>query len=268
MRIKSNKLIANSLFTPYDFIPADNVEKNQHQIKRDIASSRKHLELLRTKIYKTIDASGSNASVYRLNEASDDDGVNYTIRPSEFLIKAYATQTFDKQGEGIENRDQSYINAGKSFDAYCKKHANTLDSKKTLFDDVGKMIAAINGALSMLNKIEANLIKAQADSNEYELVGGLLPQIPQYINLVLKEAKESKIIKLIPEQTIVRQTLSSLSDIVRSLKKFFSHLGQSEDDRYNNRFKKLERKYDNVDKKNDDEMTEDDISDPDSPAPN
>ena len=267
MRLKSNKIIPHSLFSSDDPISADDVKNNQTQIKHYIHSSRKHLESLKTKVYKTIDASGLDASVYRIEKTLDNHHVNYTTRPSEFLEKAYATQTFNAQGEGIENRDQPYITAGISFDAYCKQYSDALDAKTALFDDVGKMLAAINAALSMLNKMEANLIKAQADPQEYEYAGGLFPQIPTYINLVLEEAKDSKIIKLIPEQTIVKEVLSALTDIVLNIKKFFSHLGMSKDNIYHRRFEKIQEKYISHEDKTNNEETKNDINLPEKPEP-
>lgn len=215
-------------------IEASVVKAKQKDISHYSSVARAHLDSLKKEIYSTIDAGDLKSLEYKTTE--EDDGVNYEVAPSIFLEKAYCLQTYDKQGKGLANREQPYINAGLAFATSC--NGPHLDSRKKLLNDTGKMIGAINSALSQLNKVEAQLLLGKFDE-----VGGLIPVLDRCITTVLDTAKDSAMIDIIPNQNFIQKVLSGLADVLGRLKGFLSNLGKSETEQYRDKFFKIKNQY-------------------------
>jgi hemoglobin-like flavoprotein len=227
---------------PIQMIDRDDVEKNQEQIQSYIDSSRTHLMNLKKELYKVLDAGYATAELYQVNPDSTAD---YSKKPSEFLEKAYTIQEYDEHGVGIENRDQPYIKAGTDFTRYCNTNESRLSQDHLLLNDAGKMIGAINSALSQLNKIEASLVKAKVDSDEYEIVGGSFPVLEGCIDTVMDNAKESKLIKEAPSESkgFLANILSGLANTVSNIRDFLANLGKSEEQINKDKFSDFKQQY-------------------------
>ncbi|MDR3501747.1 MAG: hypothetical protein P4L79_04115 [Legionella sp.] len=227
---------------PIQMIDRNDVEKNKKQIQSYIDSSRAHLMDLKKELYKILDAGYATAELYQVNPNSTAD---YSKKPSEFLEKAYTIQEYDEQGVGIENRDQPYIKAGTDFTRYCGDNASRLSQDHLLLDDAGKMIGAINSALSQLNKIEASLVKAKENADEYEIIGGAFPVLVGCIDTVLDSAKESKLIKEAPTESkgVISKILAGLTNILVSIRDFFANFGKSEEQRNKDKFSGFKEQY-------------------------
>lgn len=227
---------------PIQMIDRDDVRKKPKQIQSYIDSSRTHLMDLKKELYKILDAGYATAELYQV---SPDSTADYSKKPSDFLEKAYTIQEYDDEGVGIENRDQPYIKAGTDFTRYCNTNERTLNGDQLLLNDAGKMIGAINSALSQLNKIEASLVKAKADADEYEIVGGAFPVLEGCIDTVMDNAKESKLIKEAPSESkgFIANILSELTNTLSNIRDFFANLGKSEEQKNKEKFSDFKQQY-------------------------
>ncbi|KTD57300.1 hypothetical protein [Legionella shakespearei] len=235
MKLKKDKLdgshIIPTVDDPEGFAAA--VEKNEGELQAYITECRSHLESLRDAIYKTLDAGLDNASLF---QAKNDSPVPFAgITPSAFLKKAYTVQEYDAEGNGIENRDQPYIQAGLDFTKFCE--SESLSDEHKLLADASSQTAAINTAISQLNRLEMCLKK-----KDYEKVYILKETIDNGAQTVLETAKNSKMIQTIPNQNFVQKILSSIAEAVGKIGGFFSNLGKSETQKFKERFTEVKDK--------------------------
>ncbi len=107
------------------------------------------------------------------------------------------------------------------------------------------MIAAINTALSQLNKVEAGLTIAASkqDMDVYEEAGAKFNEIPSTIKVVFDTAEKSNLVKVIPNQTVLQKLWSGLSDIANKIKGFFTNLSKSDSQQYKEKFTAVRDKY-------------------------
>ena len=217
------------------------IKNNKRKIQSYIADAREHLMSLKKELYKTLDVGIENAWSYSLRDIPD---VNYDDKLSDFLEKAYAGQEFDKEGKALENRFQSYINAGIDFTKFCEEGGDEITPDHIFLNDAGKLVGAINSAISQLNRAETQLKKAEkveaeaAESDkhitqvevdkEYENVGLIARQFGTMVDTVLEGAQNSKIMEVIPNQISWKQICSSIVDAFKSLGNYFSNLGKSQ----------------------------------------
>lgn len=234
MKLKTDKLDGSKIIPDVnDQEGAAAVEKNQGELQAYISECRNHLVSLREEIYKTLDAGLDNASLFK---AKDDSPIPFDgITPSAFLKKAYTVEEYDAKGKGIENRDQPYIQAGMDFTKFCE--SNTLSDEHKLLADASSQTAAINTAISQLNRLEMYLKR-----KDYESVYVLKGTINSGATTVLETAKDSIMIQTIPNQTFVQKILSSIADTVGKIGNFFSNLGKSETQKFKERFDDVKEK--------------------------
>jgi hypothetical protein len=229
MKLKTDKLDGSKIIPDVNESEgAAAVAKNEVELQTYISECRKHLESLRDEIYKTLDAS--------LFKVKNDSPVPFTgISPSDFLKKAYTVQEYDAEGKGIENRHQPYIQAGMDFTKFCE--SNTLSDEQKLLADASSQTAAINTAISQLNRLEMYL-----KTKDYESVYTLKGTINSGAKTVLETAKDSKMIQTIPNQNFVQKILASIAETVGKIGSFFSNIGKSETQKFKDRFEAVKDK--------------------------
>lgn len=234
MKLKKDKLDDSKIIPGID--SEDSVKNNEEQLQAYISECKTHLESLREELYKILDAGLDNAAFFRTDETSP---IPYTeITPSSFLKKAYTVQEYDPNGNGVENRDQPYIKAGLAFTGFCEKKGDSLSQEQQLLADAGKQAAAINTAISQLNRIEMEL-----QQGNYENVFFFKDTISTVTNTVIDAAKDSKIIQTIPNQTNVQKILSGIVDIAKKIGDFFSNFGKSSTQQFKERFDDMKDKF-------------------------
>ena len=240
MKIKAEKInLPSSLQSlrnnEEEMVSTEDVIKNEAKISEYINASRLHLEALKVELYKVLDAGHLTAEHYKtdLNSLAD-----FSVKPSVFLEKAFTMEAYDAEGKGIENRDQPYINAGTQFAKYCENNASTLNEDQLLSDDASKIIGAVNTAISQLNKVEARL-----KLTEYERAAGALSTLPEIIDTVIDQAAQSKLVAMVPNQSIIQKIMSGLSDLVKSIGTFLSNIGKSEEQKNIENFSSFKEQY-------------------------
>ncbi|WP_133131469.1 hypothetical protein [Legionella yabuuchiae] len=176
-------------------------------------------------------------------DSDKQSNVDYTTKPSAFLEKAYTIQAYDNNGKLIENRHQTYIDAGTEFWKYCDNppQKSTLNEDKVLLNDAGRLVGAINSALSQINHIEQKL-----KENNHDSAAALLPALKGSAQTVLDSAKQSKIIDVIPNQNVFQKALSGLKDFVDGIKQLFANIGKNEEEINKEKFKEIKEKYQQV----------------------
>lgn len=234
MKLKTDKLDGSKIIPNVDEPEgAAAVAKKEAELQTYISECRQHLESLRDEIYKTLDAGLDNASLFK---AKHDSPVPFAgISPSDFLKKAYTVQEYDAEGKGIENRDQPYIQAGMDFTKFCE--SNAISDEQKLLADASSQTAAINTAISQLNRLELNL-----KNKDYERVYVLRDTINSSAKTVLETAKDSKMIQTIPNQNFVQKILASIADTVGKIGGFFNNIGKSETQKFKERFDAVKEK--------------------------
>ncbi len=249
MKIKKEKitlpsqmesLIEVSEDNPIETISGNDVQQNEATIRDYINTSRRHLSALKEELYKVLDAGFATSKLYKTNPNST---VDFNVKPSVFLEKAFTVQAYDEHGAGIENRHQPHIKAGTDYSNYCEKNLNSFSNDQLLANDASNLIGSINSTISQLNKVEASLVRAAKDQNEYELAGGAIPVIKGCIENLINQAEQSKIVKVIPDQNIIEKILSGLSNIASSFGKLFSTIGKSEEQQNKEKFASYKEQY-------------------------
>lgn len=225
MKVKKDKLSLRGALTPSED-PTD--VKVFDQSDKDSALSavktlRGYLLQLKDEIYRALDAGCENFTCFN---AVDGGAHNSQLidKPSLFLEQAYALQQFDTHGQAIENRKQSYIAAGLAISKFCDTHSGRLDADQQFLNDAGKMVGAINSAVSQLNRVEALI-----NSGKNELVGAAIPGIQGCFQAVTDSAEESQFIKVIPNQKLIMQWLSSIVDAISTFFSAVKNVAKSKD---------------------------------------
>ena len=145
-------------------------------------------------------------------------------QPSVFLQKAYTEQTFHTDQENI-NRDQPYINLGKKFAQFCEEPSKILTTEQTLFNDVGTVIAAINNAISQMNRTENTIknITLGSDVDTYLSVFMNIEPINRFIELLTVEVASQKPTILNSNNGILA---NAYDDLMAIMEKFVTILNQ------------------------------------------
>lgn len=239
MKVKKDKIDLPELGEKDEFGGLDPQEiiAHQRQINAYIKEARDHLESLKQELYQTIDAGFDDASGYNLNP-EENTGVDYDTKPSVFLEKAYTLQAYGKEGELLENRHQPYIKAGTEFGRYCDSGENELDVDQILLNDAGRLVGAINSALSQINHVEQSL-----KNEDYDRAALQAAQIGHFTRAVISSAEQSKIVKVTPNQSGFQKALASLKDFFNKMGRFFANLGKKEEQIHKEAFHEIKEKY-------------------------
>jgi hypothetical protein len=239
VRVKKDKIDLPELGPKDEFggLDPEELKANQKQINAYMKEARAHLESLKQELYHVIDAGFDDASGYNL-KPEETTGVNYSAKPSVFLEKAYTIQAYDEDGRMLENRDQPYIKSGTAFAKYCDSGENNLDADQTLLNDAGRLVGAINSALSQINHVEQSLKKG-----EFDIAALKTAQIGHFTKAVIMSAENSKIVKVTPNQSGFQKALSGLKNFFSKVGRFFASLGKKQEQIHKEAFVDIKEKY-------------------------
>ncbi len=194
--IKASDKRVEELSNPEGHNIAKNAYKRDLQaISNYIDTSRTYLQRVKAKCNQLIDQTFVNAECLHVFAShSDIEKSILSDKPSDFLQKAYTEQTFHSDEKENINREQSYIDAGKKFVIYCESQKNSLTANEKTFNDFGTVIAAINGAISQMNRTEheINSITDSSDIDEYMKIFMNVKPIASFIQILTDEVADKK----------------------------------------------------------------------------
>lgn len=170
-------------------------KRDLKEINRYIEASRSYLVRLKSKCNLLLDESLDDLTCFhdRANNPIADTRFLNDV-PSRFLQKAYTEQTFYSDEKDNINRDQPYIDAGKNFVMYCERNKDSLTKDEKLLNDFGTVIAAINGAISQMNRTEheINSITDNSDNDEYLKIFMNIKPIATFMQILTDEVINEK----------------------------------------------------------------------------
>ena len=178
-------------------------ERELKELSEYISNSRQYLEQIKAQCYQHIDSKYRDSMVLE-SYADENNPETFSVKPSVFLEQAYAVQAYDKENQLITNRSQIHINTGTSFGKHCDENEASLSTEERDFNEVGKLVGAINTAISQMNHIESSLLtlKKAKDNNdeillerEKNTMPAKLLALPNVLSVLSDTAEKSTIIK-------------------------------------------------------------------------
>ena len=194
--IKTSEMRIDELNNPQ----GHNIDKKAYnrdlqEISNYIDNTRIYLQRIKTKCNQLIDKTLDNAECLHIFANQNEVDIRIlSDKPSDFLQKAYTQQTFHSDEKDNINREQAYIEAGTKFSRYCQDHKNDLTDNEKMFNDFGTVIAAINSAISQMDRTESdiNAISVSSNNDDYMKTFLNVKPIATFIQILTDEVADKK----------------------------------------------------------------------------
>ncbi len=171
--------------------PLENYKQDADLIAQYILINRAYLEKVVQQCKDAIDMKVKNVRCLQVldpNQTLEQDILDG--KASDFLQKAYTSQTYDESNTAVENRVQNCIEMGK----YLNNNLNSLTGEQLLFYDYGKAIGALNNGISQMNRVEKliNDLNEQSEDDNYHTIFLATEQITTCLETIANELNDNQ----------------------------------------------------------------------------